>query len=109
MSSLPHYMISAHTDGEIFECHLFSFCFCNTQVTRFIINLRSNFSHLKQRIEKKLQCSQVGQIIYKNTVWFVDNQVKFYQLKIRDDDDVHHMFLSHEQSGYNDIKLYILP
>ena len=58
---------------------------------------------MKQRIEKKLQCIQVGKIIYKNLVFFEDNQVKFYHLKIRDDDDVHHMFASHEQYGYNDI------
>lgn len=41
-------------------------------------------------------------------MFFADNQVKFYQLKIQDDDDVHHIFLSHEQSEYNDIKLYKL-
>jgi hypothetical protein len=102
-------MISAHVDGEIFDHQLFGFCFRDTQVTRFTINRRSNFSHLKQRIEKKLQSNNVGQIIYKNPVCFADNQVKFYQRKIRDDDDVQHMFGSHEQSGYNDIELYILP
>lgn len=51
-------MISAHTDGEIFECHLFGFYFCNIEVTRFTINIRSNFSYFKQRIEKN--CSVVG-------------------------------------------------
>ncbi|KAI5405810.1 hypothetical protein KIW84_052539 [Lathyrus oleraceus] len=56
-----------------------------------------------------MQCNNVVQIIYKNPVWFAENRVKFYQKKIRDDDDVQHMFVSHGQSGYNDIKLYILP
>lgn len=48
------------------------------------------------------------QIIYKNPAFFADNQVKFYQLKIQDDDDAHNMFLTHEHSGFNDIELYIL-
>jgi hypothetical protein len=108
MSSSPHYMISAHTECDIFEHQLFGFCFCNTEVTQFTINRRSKFSHLKQRIEKKLQCSPVGQIIYKNPIRFAENQVKFYQKKIQDNDDVQHMLVSHEQSGYNDIELYIL-
>lgn len=96
-------MISTHVKGEIFDHQLFDFCFRNTEVNRFTINRRSNSSHLKQRIEKKLQCNNVGQIIYKNPIWFAENQVKFYQKKIQDDDDVQHMFVCHEQSGYNDI------
>lgn len=40
--------------------------------------------------------------------FFTDNQVKFYQLKIRDDEDVHIIFLSHEHFEFNDIELYIL-
>lgn len=50
----------------------------------------------------------MAQIIYKNPVFFTDNQVKFYQLKIQDDEDVQNMFLSHEHFGLNNIELYIL-
>lgn len=71
-------MINAHINGEIFECDLFDFNFCNTDVTFFTINGRSKFSYLKETIEKKLQCCPVAQIIYKNSVIFTNNQVNFF-------------------------------
>lgn len=50
----------------------------------------------------------MAHIIYKNPVIFVNNQVKFFQLKVQDDKRVQNIFLSHERSGSNDIELYIL-
>lgn len=60
-------MINVHTNGKIFEFELFGFNFRNTEVTRFTRNRRPIFLHLKLRIENKLPCSQVAQIIYK--IW----------------------------------------
>ena len=56
----------------------------------------------------KLQSGPVSQIIYKNPVIFNNNQVKFFQLMVQDDEDVKNMFQTHEYLGFNGIKLYIL-
>lgn len=108
MTPSSQYMINAHINGETFYCEISNFNFHNTDITNFIINRTSNFSHPKERIEVKLQCGPVSQIIYKNPVIFANNQVKFFQLKVRDDGDVQNMFRTHEHYGFNDIDLYIL-
>lgn len=48
-----------------------------------------------------------SQIIYKNPV-FQNSQVKYFQHKVRDDEDVQSMFESHEHYGFDYIELYIL-
>lgn len=105
---MTFYTINAHTNGVTFYCEKSGFNFCDTDVTRFKINRKSNFEHFKDRVEAKLQSGRVHQIIYRNLIIFDNYQVRYFQLKVRDNDDIQNMFRRHEYSRLNDIELYIL-
>ena len=92
----------------MFFCDKFGFNICNTDFICFRTNKKSSFACFKDRLEVKLQCGPVYQILYKSPFLFDNNQVKFYQLKVRDDDDVRNMFRTHEQSRFNETELYVL-
>ena len=108
MDHSQNYTIVSQINGETFNYDSLGFNFCSTDFIRFRVNKKSSFACFKDRLEAKLQCGPVYQILYKSPFLFDNNQVKFYQLKVRDDDDVRNMFRTHEQSGFNEIELYVL-
>ena len=108
MDHSQNYTIFSHINGDTFNWESLGFNFRNTNFIRFWINKKSSFACFKDRLEVKLQCGPVYQILYKSPFLFDNNQVKFYQLKVHDDDDVWNMFRTHEQSRFNEIELYVL-
>jgi hypothetical protein len=107
MSSSSKYSINVHCNGETYEFELYGFCFRNTDTIRLTIKRNSNFLHLKKQIESCIGSGLVSQITYQNPIYFESSKCKFYSLKVRDDEDVEYMFVSHEHSGCNSIELYI--
>lgn len=57
---------------------------------------------------KTMVWSCITNYILKSIFFFQNNYVKVYPLKVRDNEDVEHMFVSHEHSSFNYIELYTL-
>ncbi|CAK8571481.1 unnamed protein product [Lathyrus sativus] len=108
MSRTPNYIVHAHYDGETFISENSGFGFQNTDLTRLTMSRKANFVHFKERIQSKILSGQISQIIYRSPVFFDNNQVKYFQEKIQDNNDVDQMFDSHEHSGFDYIEVYLL-
>ena len=67
----------------------------------------ATFLHFKKRIQSFIASGIVSKMTYQNPIFFENGQCKFFPLKIRGDEDVESMFLSHEHSGMDCIELYI--
>ncbi|XP_050875931.1 uncharacterized protein LOC127079592 [Lathyrus oleraceus] len=88
-------VVSIHSNGSIFTDVNEGFSFSNTNVHLFKIHINSDFHHLKDRIEKKLQ-SCVEDIIYRHPLINGDDDTVFYVMApIENDEDVKSMFQCH--------------
>ncbi|XP_058733968.1 uncharacterized protein LOC131605653 [Vicia villosa] len=103
----PQYIINAHVFGETYDNEEVGFLFRNTEVKRFCLSRKANFSYFKGRLETKLAMGGVSQIFYQYRFLRGDNPVKFIQVEIKDDEDMQNMFANHEYSGYECIELYV--
>ncbi|XP_058766187.1 uncharacterized protein LOC131639741 [Vicia villosa] len=103
----PQYIINAHVFGETYVNEEVGFLFRNTEVKRFCLSRKANFSYFKGRLETKLAMGGVSQIFYQYRFLRGDNPVKFIQVEIKDDEDMQNMFANHEYSGYECIELYV--
>ncbi|XP_058765804.1 uncharacterized protein LOC131639320 [Vicia villosa] len=103
----PQYIINAHIFGETYDDEEVGFLFRNTEVKRFCLSRKANFSYFKGRLETKLAMDGVSQIFYQYRFLRGDNPVKFIQVEIKDDEDMQNMFANHEYSGYECIELYV--
>ncbi|XP_058741164.1 uncharacterized protein LOC131613519 [Vicia villosa] len=103
----PQYIINAHIFGETYDNEEVGFLFRNTEVKRFCLSRKANFSYFKGRLETKLAMGGVSQIFYQYQFLRGDNPVKFIQVEIKDDEDMQNMFANHEYSGYECIELYV--
>ncbi|XP_058767146.1 uncharacterized protein LOC131640781 [Vicia villosa] len=103
----PQYIINAHVFGETYDNEEVGFLFRNTEVKRFCLSRKENFSYFKGRLETKLAMGGVSQIFYQYRFLRGDNPVKFIQVEIKDDEDMQNMFANHEYSGYECIELYV--
>lgn len=108
MSARSNYIVNAHINGDTYVYDISGFGFRHTDVTQFTVSKKSSFLHFKERIESKIMSGPVSQIIYKNPIFLKSRQVKYFQHKVRDNEDVQSMFESHEHSGFDYIELYIL-
>lgn len=107
MSPAPKYIINAYCNCETYDADVYEFSFRNTETVLLTIKRNSKFLHLKKRIETYLGSCSVSQITYQNPIYFENNQLKFYPLKVRDDEDAEYMFVSHKHYGFNSIELCI--
>ncbi|XP_058727180.1 uncharacterized protein LOC131598613 [Vicia villosa] len=103
----PQYIINAHVFGETYDNEEVGFLFRNTEVKRFCLSRKANFSYFKGRLETKLAMGGVSQIFYQYRFLRGDNPVKFIQVEIKEDEDMQNMFANHEYSGYECIELYV--
>lgn len=55
-----------------------------------------------------MQSVVVYRIIYKSLFVLDNNQVRYFQVNIREDDDVQTMFRTNEHFGFNKIELYVI-
>ncbi|CAK8530304.1 unnamed protein product [Lathyrus sativus] len=108
MPRTTNYIVHAHSNGETYISEDSGFGFQNTDVTRLTMSRKSNFLHFKERIESKILSGPISQFFYRSPVFFDNNQVKYFQEKIQDDNNVDQMFDSHEHSGFDYIEVYLL-
>ncbi|CAK8534379.1 unnamed protein product [Lathyrus sativus] len=108
MSRTTNYIVHAHFNGDTYISEDSGFGFQNTDVTRLTVSRKSIFLHFKKRIESKILSGPISQIIYRSFVFFDNNQIKYFQEKIQDDNEVDQMFDSHEHSGFDYIEVYLL-
>lgn len=88
-------IVSIHSEGSLFTDPSEGFSFCNTNLHMFKIHINSDFHHLKDRIEKKLQ-RYVEDIIYHHPLFNGDDNTVFYIMTpIETDEDVKSMFQCH--------------
>ena len=101
-------IVSIHSEGSLFTCSNEGFSFCNTNVTMFKIHINSDYFHLKDRIEKKLQ-RYVEDIIYRQPLFNGDGNTVFHIMTpIKTDEDVRSMFQCHVTlSQLPNIEIYV--
>ncbi|XP_050895856.1 uncharacterized protein LOC127102541 [Lathyrus oleraceus] len=101
-------IVSIHSEGPLFTDPSEGFSFCNTNLTMFKIHINSDFHHLKDRIEKKLQ-RYVEDIIYRQPLSNGDDNTVFYIMTpIETDEDVRSMFQCHVTlSQLPNIEIYV--
>lgn len=100
--------VQIHYNGSIFPDVNVGVIFQNKNVQQLKIHPRSNYTHLKERLENKLQ-QQISDIYYRYPCFNDDfNSVTYTTTKIEDDNNVGLMFQCH--STYNlsgVIELYV--
>ncbi|XP_050918710.1 uncharacterized protein LOC127136159 [Lathyrus oleraceus] len=100
--------VQIHYNGSIFPDVNVGVIFQNTNVQQLKIHPRSNYTHLKERLENKLR-QQITDIYYRYPC-FNDgvNNVTYTKTKIEDDNDVGLMFQCHSTYNLsNVIELYV--
>ncbi|XP_058774399.1 uncharacterized protein LOC131648681 [Vicia villosa] len=90
-----NFIVTMHYNGYIINDLTNGFSFSNTETIRFKVHCMSDFMHLKEHIETKLQLFVI-EIIYLLPLFKGDNDNIFYIMKkIEDDDAVNVMFECH--------------
>ncbi|KAI5409504.1 hypothetical protein KIW84_055074 [Lathyrus oleraceus] len=100
--------VSIHYNGTIFTDINEGFSFSDTSIHLFKIHINSDFHHLKDRIEKKLQ-SRVEEIIYRHPLINGEDDSVFYVMTpIENDEQVKSMFQCHITfSQLSTIEIYV--
>ncbi|CAK8571549.1 unnamed protein product [Lathyrus sativus] len=106
--SLRNLILTCHYNGVFTTNSPDGFSFSNTDTYAFKIHVNSDFSHLKDRMEKKLTRS-VSEIFYRHPTLIEDERTIFYLMTpIRNDEDVIAMFRCHTMfDNLHTIELYV--